>query len=166
MIYWDLCFEDKTTLLKIADVNVTKIVTQNVNTNACTELTDYKNVSHAAFGNTSHVMLPVHTNWSSIQAVMACNVSYLGLVPWIDFTNGLWDHYWNLLKFLVAVMLIVMIKSDHDVAHVTTVQLLWHVQDVDLFGSLFIIWQWTPFHEIWYISSYTVCKMGPCNPSL
>ena len=57
--------------------------------------------------------------------------------PGIHFTINLRAHHWNLAKILFAVIVTCMIQSDHKCAHVTTAQLLWHVQICDLIGSLF-----------------------------
>ena len=51
-------------------------------------------------------------------------------------TNGLRNHNWNLMKILFAVTLIRNNQSSHKFAHVTTAQLLWHVQICDLIWSL------------------------------
>ena len=47
-------------------------------------------------------------------------------------TNSLWAHNWNLVKILFVLILILMIQSGHNYAHVMTAQLSWHVQNYDL----------------------------------
>ena len=45
-------------------------------------------------------------------------------------------HNPNLVKFHIALAGKMMIRSGHNVAHATTAQLLWHVQNCDLIASL------------------------------
>ena len=51
--------------------------------------------------------------------------------PGIHFTNGLWAYKPNLLKFCMALTQKLIIRSDHNFAHVTTAE-----QNCDLIGSL------------------------------
>ena len=48
------------------------------------------------------------------------------------FTKGLWAHNSNLVKILVALILILMILSGHNFAHAMAAELSWHVQNYDL----------------------------------
>ena len=51
------------------------------------------------------------------------------------FTKGLWAINWNLAKLLFTLILIVLIQSAHNFAHVTTAELSWHVQNCNLIWS-------------------------------
>ena len=55
--------------------------------------------------------------------------------PGVRFTKYLLTHDWNLMKIIFVVFLILMIPSGQKFAHVTTAQLLWHVQNFDLIWS-------------------------------
>ena len=67
----------------------------------------------------------------------------------------------NLVKFIIAFILILIMQSGHKFAHVTTAQLPWHVQKCDLIWLLC----WSKinmnFGKIWIMSSWTLCEMGP-----
>ena len=52
-----------------------------------------------------------------------------------DFTKGLWVHELNLMKIIIAVIMMLVIQLDHKFAHVTTAVLSWHMQNCDLIGS-------------------------------
>ena len=43
----------------------------------------------------------------------------------------------NLVKIDIAVIIILMIKSDHNFVHVTTAELSWRVQNCDLIETLY-----------------------------
>ena len=58
--------------------------------------------------------------------------------PGAHSTKGLWAHNWNLMQIIILVIMILIIQSGHNFAHVTTAQLLWHVQNCDLIESLFL----------------------------
>ena len=51
---------------------------------------------------------------------------------WTYVSSGLWAYSWNLADIHFALNFILMIKSGHNFAHVTTAQLSWHVQNYDL----------------------------------
>ena len=55
------------------------------------------------------------------------------------FADGLRAYNWILVKITFASILILLIHSGHNFAHVTTAQLLWHVQNYDLIRSLFFM---------------------------
>ena len=48
--------------------------------------------------------------------------------PEAHSTKGLRAHNWNLMQIIIVVIMIMIIQSGHNFAHVTTAQLLWHVQ--------------------------------------
>ena len=52
------------------------------------------------------------------------------------FTKGLWARNWNLVK-LFFVLILIMIQSCHNFAHVMTAELSWHVQNCDVIWSLY-----------------------------
>ena len=52
-------------------------------------------------------------------------------------TKGLGAYHSNFVWILLAIILILMIQSGHNFAHVMTVKLSWHVQNCDLITSLF-----------------------------
>ena len=56
--------------------------------------------------------------------------------PRDHFTN-LWAPNWYLAHIVFDLVVVLMTKSGHNFAHVTTAQLSWHVQNCDLIWSLF-----------------------------
>ena len=56
------------------------------------------------------------------------------VISGIRFTKA---YNWNIVKIRFVVIMNHMIQLGHNLAHATTVQLSWHVQNYDLIGSLF-----------------------------
>ena len=59
----------------------------------------------------------------------------------IHFTNGLWVHQWNLMKYILLILFLITQSSCHNLAYVITTQLLWLVQNCDLIWSLLFIFK-------------------------
>ena len=81
------------------------------------------------------------------------------------FTKGARAHDWNLAKILFVLILILLIQSCHNFAHVMTAELSWHVQK--LWHELIIIRHITSkfiFEKFCIISSWTHYEMGPREP--
>ena len=71
------------------------------------------------------------------QGLLCTNEVKVKLTNWTQwlgthFTKVLWAHNWNLVKIITTLIMILMIQSGYKFAHVTTAQLLWHVQNCDL----------------------------------
>ena len=90
-----------------------------------------------AMGTMDVAHAPRHVLQWWMSAIEVC--VYLCCMKWEPFHEGLWAQNWNLLKNLIAVIIIVMTGSGHKFAHVTTAQLSWHVQNYGLIGSLFFM---------------------------
>ena len=54
----------------------------------------------------------------------------------VSFTKGLWACDWKLMEIMLDLILILMIQSTDNFAHVMTAELSWHVQNCQLIGSL------------------------------
>ena len=52
------------------------------------------------------------------------------------FTKGWWAHYWNLVKILSAVIIIIIILSGHKFPHFMAAELSWHGQNCHRITSL------------------------------
>ena len=61
---------------------------------------------------------------------------------------------WNIVKKIVAQILFQMIRSCHNLAHVTTAELSWHVQNCDMiWSSFFFTLEQHIFYKLWIMSS-------------
>ena len=102
----------------------------------------------------SYLKMPMHCNKPNITYLLSQNgrlsvqiyiaqQSFILLYTYLwgravtHCTNGFWAHDRNLVKIDFALILMTMIQSGHNFAHVTTTQLSWHVQNYDLIWSLF-----------------------------
>ena len=65
-----------------------------------------------------------------------------------------------LWKICSIPILILIIKSGHNFAHVTAAWLSWHVQSCDLVRSSLSMQERCVFLEIWVMSSLNPCEMG------
>ena len=73
------------------------------------------------------------------QYATACNFCWQSSPHWlpdIHFTKALSAHYLYLVKLQLALKWKIMTRSAHNLAHVMTAQLSWHVQNCELIGAI------------------------------
>ena len=78
------------------------------------------------------------------------------IIIWICLTNVFSGRDSNNTKIIFALILIMMIQTVHNFAHVTTAMLLWHKQNCELIRGLFCKQEqqiFFFFYKIWIMSS-------------
>ena len=100
------------------------------------------------------VVLRLHGSWSKVRDSNAVAFSFGKEVPlngmlWQSLTDnsmpmdpfhkGFMSSNSKFWKIIFAVIMILMIRSYHKFAHVTTAQLSWHAQNCDQIASLFFM---------------------------
>ena len=96
----------------------------------------------ACSGRSSHATKVniARNNCHNCMSIMTITVLVLHSInPGTRLRTSLWAKYLNLVKICVALMSMIlrtMIRLVHILAHVTTCELSWHVQNCDLIGSL------------------------------
>ena len=67
-----------------------------------------------------------------------------------NFTKAFWAHNPNFTKIHIALPVIIIIRSGHNFAHVTTAEQLWYVQNCRLIGSLksYIGYEWKIYQHM------------------
>ena len=73
--------------------------------------------------------------WPFVQGIGHSVLPHRG--PVAHFTRSLYKFITEILKILFALILITMLQSCQNSAHVTTAELSWHVQNCDMISLLF-----------------------------
>ena len=82
-----------------------------------------------------------HWHEQNLQGNLACDTAggrLLVVTPGTHVNKDLGTYNPNLVKFHVALSSKTRIRSDHNLAHVTTAELSWHVQNCDLIEWIII----------------------------
>ena len=77
----------------------------------------------------------------TLPIVTALTPCYIPRPPQSHLTKNLWAHNSDFIKFLFAVIVILMMWSGYNFALATTAKLSWHVQNCELFASLLFTWK-------------------------
>ena len=107
--------------------------------------------------------LPDHRIYSYHWSGRLPGHSLYGYCTYWRIQNGTWDpsHKQSMREFVKIVFALISVpQSDNNFIHITSAQLLWHVQNYDLIWYIFSYINDINCKKIWNMSSYTHCEMG------